>query len=259
MTARHGDTGNAFATPAAVPAGPPPPPPPTSRAGADRALAPTPQDPYFVTSTGPQPVLEPVAPPPASNDSWLKPALAVIALLVGGLGGFWAVRTLRSDDPVLNKGADGAVSTIEVDSVFVPLRGYQYKMLPEGVEGQVSQIVSSVPEAQEKLLGFGMRGVARGGQVVGVVTVAGVTPETIEDRGERQSAFDGIEEAGGSDPEGMQLGGLEVYTTEIPTGNPLLPKAQTVLYFYENLVVMVIGFDETTAQDISTKLIEAGP
>jgi hypothetical protein len=260
MTARP-DTHIAFGSSTAGPAGPPPPPPPPSTAAPQsegRVLAPTPQEDYFVKATPVAPVFEPAASPAPTRAPWVKPVLTLVALLVGALGGLWAVRALSSDEPVLNLGADGEVSTIEADSMFVPLRGYQYRSLPQDMEAQMSQMVTSLPEAQEKLLGFGIHGVAQGGQVVGAAVVAAVTPETIESRGERQSAFDGLDEIGASEPEKIQLGGLDVYTTDVPTGNPLLPKAHAVVYFYENLVVMVIGLDETTTQDFTTKFIEAG-
>ena len=261
MSARQ-ETRNALGSSTAGPAGPPPPPPPPSspvgRHG--RVLQPTPQEDYFVKAPpGPQ-IFEPDAPSPApAKQTGVKHILTILALVVGAVGGLWVVRALSSDEPVLNLGSDGEVSTLEADSMFGRLRGYQYRALPQGMEAQMSQMVTSLPEAEGKLLGFGMRGVSRGGQVVGAAVVAAVTPEVIESRGERQSAFDGLDEVGASEPEKIQLGGLDVYTVDIPTGNPLLPKAHAVIYFYENLVVMVVGLDETMAQDFTTKFIEASP
>jgi hypothetical protein len=260
MSARQ-ETRHALGSSTAGPAGPPPPPPPPSsppQGRHGRVLQPTPQEDYFVKATPAPRMFEPDTPAPApTSQTGIKHMLTIIALVAGALGGLWVVRALSSDEPVLNLGADGEVSMLDAESVFVPTRGYQYRALPQGMEAQMSQMVTSLPETEGKLLGFGMRGVARGGQVVGAAVVAAVTPEVIESRGERQSAFDGLEEVGASEPEKIQLGGLDVYTVDVPTGNPLFPNAHAVIYFYENLVVMVVGLDETMAQDFTTKLIEA--
>jgi hypothetical protein len=201
----------------------------------------------------------PLPPSPASEDSWVKPIMAVVGILVAAIVGFLAVKALRSESPTVNMGADEQVSEIEVDSLFGRLDGYGYRAIPPAVEQQADQLIQTMPGAQAVLKDIGVRAVTRGSQVVGVISSITVTPEAMEEADFRVGGFEEMEEVFGAKPEKLELGGLEVYSMDMSSGNFGIPNGTIVLYFYENAVVFVFGFDEATTHDITTQLAKVAP
>lgn len=185
--------------------------------------------------------------------------MGVVGILVAAIVGFLAVQALKSDGPVVNLGADDRVSEIEIDSLFGPLRGYRYKGLPPAVEQQADQLVETLPGAEGVIKDIGVRAVTRGSQPVGVMSAVTVTPEAMEEVDFRLDGFKEMEEAFGAKPEKMELGGLEVYSVSLSGGAFGLPGGTVVVYFYENAVVFVFGFDEATAHDMTTQLARIAP
>lgn len=157
-------------------------------------------------------------------------------------------------------GADNQISKIKkVDSLFGRLQGYRYKGLPPAVEQQADQLVQTMPGAAAVVEDIGVRAVTRGSQVVGVISSVTVTPEAMEEVDFRMDGFEEMEEAFGAEPEKLELGGLEVYSMNLENGSFGLPTGTVVVYFYENAVVFVFGFDEATAHDITTQLARVAP
>jgi hypothetical protein len=193
------------------------------------------------------------------EESWAKPIMAVVGILVAAVVGFFAVQALKSDSPVVNMGADDQISEIEVDSLFGRLQGYGYRALPPAVEEQADQIVQTMPGAEALINDVGVRAVTRGTEVVGVISSVTVTPDAMEEVDFRLGGFKEMEEAFGSKPEKLDLGGLEVYSMSLESGTFGLPGGTMVVYFYENAAVFVFGFDEATAHDITTQLARVAP
>lgn len=173
--------------------------------------------------------------------------------------GFLAVQALKSDSPVVNLGADDRVSEIKVDSLFGPLQGYRYKALPPAVEQQTDQLAETLPGAKAVIKDIGVRAVTRGSEPVGVMSAVTVAPEAMEEVDFRLDGFEEMEEVFGTKPEKMELGGLDVYSMNLSGGTFGLPGGTVVVYFYENAVVFVFGFNEATAHDITTQLARVAP
>jgi hypothetical protein len=196
---------------------------------------------------------------PAKEESWTKPIMAVVGILVAAIVGFFAFQALKTDSPTVNMGTDDQISEIKVDSLFGRLQGYGYRGLPPAVEQQVDQLVQTMPGAEAVIQDVGVRAVTRGTQVVGVISSVTVTPEAMEEVDFRLGGVEEMEEAFGSKPEKLELGGLEVYSSTLESGSFGLPGGTVVVYFYENAVVFVFGFDEATAHDITTQLGRVAP
>jgi hypothetical protein len=101
--------------------------------------------------------------------------------------------------------------------------------------------------------------VTRGSEVVGVISSITVAPEAMEESDFRVGGFEEMEEAFGAKPEKLELGGLDVYSMNMADGSFGIPSGTIVLYFYENAVVFVFGFDEATTHDITTQLAKVAP
>jgi hypothetical protein len=198
-------------------------------------------------------------PAKAKEESWAKPIMAVVGILVAAIVGFFAVQALKTDSPVVNMGADEQISEIKIDSLFGRLQGYGYRGLPPAVEQQADQLVQTMPGGWAVIKDIGVRAVTRGTQVVGVISSVTVTPEAMEEVDFRLGGIEEMEEAFGSKPEKLELGGLEVYSSTLEGGSFGLPGGTVVVYFYENAVVFVFGFDEATAHDITTQLARVAP
>jgi hypothetical protein len=216
---------------------------------------------YFVKTRPavPSAFESPVPTTPSSEESWAKPIMAVVGILVAAVVGFVAVKALKSDSPTVNMGADNQVSEVEVDSLFGRLQGYGYRALPPAVEQQADQLIQTMPGAQAVLKDIGVRAVTRGSEVVGVISSITVTPEAMEESDFRVGGFEEMEEAFGAKPEKLELGGLDVYSMNMADGSFGIPSGTVVLYFYENAVVFVFGFDEATTHDITTQLAKVAP
>ncbi len=247
--------------PPVAPAAPVRPATPVRRRPNPEDFTPPPHEQYFVKAQRPSaPIFDsPPSKSPRDEESWAKPIVTVVGILVAAVAGFLAVQALKSDSPAVNMGTDDRISEVQIDSLFGPLEGYRYRGLPPAVEQQADQLIDTMPGGQDVIKDVGVRAVTRGSDVVGVISSVTVTPEAMEEVDFRTGGFEEMEEAFGARPEKMELGGLDVYSLNLEKGSFGLPSGTVVVYFYENAVVFVFGFDETTAHDITTQLANVAP